>query len=194
MADTGRLAHRQIRVSELEAIMAIYEYLVNGTSVEVKVEGDGDQLQVSIGDEKLAIETCQLSDHLISLTVDGRLQRVFVAQNQERTYIHIGGKVIILDDAAKEADRQRGGTGASSAAPSAITSPMPGNLIKVMVQEGDTVEEGQALVIVEAMKMENEIRSPSQGVVKRINFSVGDLVDAGVPIVEIETDNQGESE
>ena len=71
---------------------------------------------------------------------------------------------------------------------------MPGNLIKVMVKEGDAVEEGQALVIVEAMKMENEIRSPSNGIVKSVNFSVGDLVDAGVPIVELETDNQGEPE
>ncbi len=174
--------------------MAIYEYLVDGTSVEVKVEGDGDQLQVSIGDEKLVIETCQLSDHQISLKVDGELRRVFVVENQERTYVHIGGKVIILDNAAKEADRQRSGAGTSGAAPGAITSPMPGNLIKVMVQEGDTVEEGQALVIVEAMKMENEIRSPSDGVVKSVNFSVGDLVDAGVPIVELETDNQGEPE
>ena len=174
--------------------MAIYEYLVDGETVEVEINGDGDQLQASIGDEKLAIETCQLSDHLISLTVDGRLSRVFVAQDQERTYVHIGGKVIVLDNAAKETDRQRSGAGVSGAAPGAITSPMPGNLIKVMVQQGDTVEEGQALVIVEAMKMENEIRSPSQGVVRSINFSVGDLVDVRVPIVELETDDQGDPE
>ncbi len=174
--------------------MAIYEYLVDGDTVEVEISGDSDQLQVSIGDEKLVIETCQLSDHLFSLTVDGRSRRVFVAQYQERTYVHIGGKVIILEDAAKETNQQRSGAGASGPSTGAITSQMPGNLIKVMVQEGDTVEEGQALVIVEAMKMENEIRSPSHGVVKSVNFSVGDLVDAGVPIVELETDDQRESE
>ena len=174
--------------------MAIYEYLVNGEIVEVEIDGSKDQLQVSIGDEKLDIETCQLSDHLVSLMIDGELRRVFIAENQQRTYVHIGGKVVILDNAAGETDRQRSGAGASGAASGAITSPMPGNLIKVMVKEGDAVEEGQALVIVEAMKMENEIRSPSNGIVKSVNFSVGDLVDAGVPIVELETDNQGEPE
>lgn len=166
--------------------MAIYEYLVDGTSVEVKVEGDGDQLQVSIGDEKLVIETCQLSDHQISLKVDGELRRVFVVENQERTYVHIGGKVIILDNAAKEADRQRSGAGTSGAAPGAITSPMPGNLIKVMVQEGDTVEEGQALVIVEAMKMENEITSPLDGTVKEIKVAPQQAVEKGETLLTIE--------
>jgi biotin carboxyl carrier protein len=173
--------------------MAIYEYLVNGETVEVKIDGGKDQLQVSIGGESLALEACQLKDNLISMLADGKLRRVFVVANLKRTYVHIGGKVVILDDAVQESERQRSGAG-SGAAPGAITSPMPGNLIKVMVKEGDTVEEGQSLVIVEAMKMENEIRSPSQGVVKSVNFSVGDLVDAGVPIVELETDDQGDAE
>lgn len=174
--------------------MAIYEYLVDGETVEVKIDGGKDQLQVSIGGESLAVEACQLKDNLISILADGKLRRVFVTENQKRTYVHIGGKVVILDDAIQESDRQRSGAGGSGAAPGAITSPMPGNLIKVMVKEGDSVEEGQALVIVEAMKMENEIRSPSNGIVKSVNFSVGDLVDAGVPIVELETDNQGDAE
>ena len=174
--------------------MTVYDYIINGKTNTVAIDGKSDKFQVSVDDKSLEIEACQLSNHLISLIVDGKLHRVCVAEKDSQIIVHIGGKVIVLDDAGKVSSQQRSDAGASGAALGAITSPMPGNLIKVMVEVGDIVEEGQALVIVEAMKMENEIRSPADGVVKNVNFSVGDLVDPGVSIVELETGDVGESE
>jgi biotin carboxyl carrier protein len=63
---------------------------------------------------------------------------------------------------------------------------MPGKVIAILVAEGDTVEKGQGLVIVEAMKMENEVRCPIAGEVKEIKVKQGDTVEGGVPLVIVE--------
>jgi biotin carboxyl carrier protein len=63
---------------------------------------------------------------------------------------------------------------------------MPGKVIEVLVAEGDSVEKGQGLVIVEAMKMENEVRSPIAGEVKEIKVKPGDTVEGGAVLVIVE--------
>ena len=73
-----------------------------------------------------------------------------------------------------------------SAGQEVIDSPMPGNIWKVLVAEGDSVKEGQALIILEAMKMENELVSPKDGVVSKILTSEGTSVDTGDKLVIIE--------
>ncbi len=73
-----------------------------------------------------------------------------------------------------------------SAGQEVIDAPMPGNIWKVLVSEGDTVKEGQALIILEAMKMENELVSPKDGIVSKILTSEGTSVDTGDKLVIIE--------
>ena len=67
-----------------------------------------------------------------------------------------------------------------------ISVPMPGKIIAVLVSEGDAVEKGQGLVIVEAMKMENEVRSPATGTVRDIKVKPGDTVEGGAVLVVVE--------
>ncbi|HZD41581.1 MAG TPA: acetyl-CoA carboxylase biotin carboxyl carrier protein subunit, partial [Terriglobales bacterium] len=67
-----------------------------------------------------------------------------------------------------------------------ITVPMPGKVIAVLVAEGDRVERGQGIVIIEAMKMENEVRSPVTGRVKEISVKPGDPVDGGSVLAVVE--------
>ena len=63
---------------------------------------------------------------------------------------------------------------------------MPGKVIAVLVSEGDSIEKGQGLVIVEAMKMENEVRSPIAGEVKEIKVKTGDAVEGGAVLLIVE--------
>ena len=65
----------------------------------------------------------------------------------------------------------------------AVTAPMPGNILKVNVSVGDTVKEGQVLVVLEAMKMENEIRAPHDATIAQVVVSKGSTVDTGAPLV-----------
>ena len=67
-----------------------------------------------------------------------------------------------------------------------LDSPMPGTIVKVLVATGDSVKAGQALIILEAMKMENEICSPKDGVIGSISVSAGEVVDSGKVLLTIE--------
>ena len=67
-----------------------------------------------------------------------------------------------------------------------VSVPMPGKVVAVLVGEGDTVEKGQGLVIVEAMKMENEVRSPIAGEVKEIKVKPGDTMEGGAVLLIVE--------
>jgi biotin carboxyl carrier protein len=67
-----------------------------------------------------------------------------------------------------------------------VSVPMPGKVIAILVAEGDKIEKGHGLVIVEAMKMENEVHSPITGEVKEIKVKPGDTVDGGAVLVVVE--------
>jgi len=70
--------------------------------------------------------------------------------------------------------------------PQTIVAPMPGKVVKVLVKVGDEVKEGQGLVVVEAMKMENELASPKDGVVKEIHAKENASVESGAKLLVVE--------
>lgn len=67
-----------------------------------------------------------------------------------------------------------------------LTSPMPGKIFKVLKEAGSDVKKGEPILILEAMKMEHSIRSDKDGKVKKINYKVGELVQGGVTLAEVE--------
>lgn len=73
--------------------------------------------------------------------------------------------------------------GAPLAAGEVINSPLPGNILKILVKQGEQVKKGQNLLIIEAMKMENEIVAPRDATVAQIAVSVGAVVDTGAPLL-----------
>jgi acetyl-CoA/propionyl-CoA carboxylase biotin carboxyl carrier protein len=81
----------------------------------------------------------------------------------------------------KRGERKSGGAGG----PDLVESPLQGNMWKVLVKQGDTVDEGQLLCIIEAMKMENEITAPKAGVVEELHITEGEPISAGAPIAKI---------
>jgi len=127
------------------------------------------------------------------VTLNGKTYEVEVEQ----------GKAVLLDEyealapapAAAPAAPAAASAPAPAAAPVAapvnlaagetVEAPMPGNIIRVDVKQGDTVKAGQILVILEAMKMENEIVSPKDGTVAQVVTSKGSVVDTGAPLVVI---------
>jgi pyruvate carboxylase subunit B len=86
-----------------------------------------------------------------------------------------------LERLARAGQRQR-----ASAGPEAVRAPMPGKVVKVLVKPGETVAANQGLVVVEAMKMENELRSPRGGKVQSVHVAEGQAVEAQEPLVTLE--------
>ena len=135
------------------------------------------------GDKAYRVESISLLPHSVSFVVAGKIKTAYVTEAAGKKYIFVDGCYFVFEPEKSKTSRAAGavvGEGGNT-----ICSPMPGAVVKVLVSKGDKVEAGQTLAIVEAMKMENELKAPSGGVVKKINFSEGDQVDALQPIIEL---------
>ena len=110
-----------------------------------------------------------------SVRVDGQVFEVEVAQSGELTNIQGLSPALPRPQA----------TAASSATGQVLNSPLTGNIFKVLVKDGDAVNSGDVVIIMEAMKMETEIRAPQSGVVSNISTKEGDAVQTGQPLLVI---------
>ncbi|MDI6840552.1 MAG: biotin/lipoyl-binding protein [bacterium] len=153
-----------------------------GKSYKVNVDRQGHLYLVSIENNKpLTVELLGSTPNCFSFTTDGKMITTYITQEDGKTYVFVDGKSFVFElEKAKSTQRT---------VSTQIVSPMPGTLVKLLVAQGDKVEAGQTLAIVEAMKMENELKASVDGVVKRVNFAEGAQVDTLQPIVELEDGN-----
>ena len=108
--------------------------------------------------------------------------------------VHVNGvgvPLVVIDQpgrakAAHRRGRRRGGEAGAEAAPRAIVAPMPGRIVRVLVQPGEAVHARQGLVVIEAMKMENEIVAPRSGVVQKLTVKPEQPVESGELLAIIE--------
>jgi len=118
-------------------------------------------------------------------TVDGESVPVVLTVLDDEVWAHVAGRTIRFDrrPVTHHADA------AAMAGAGALASPMPGAVLEVRVAEGDRVEAGQVLLLVEAMKMEHPITAPGPGTVIAVHVADGDAVEAGAALVEYEPDD-----
>ena len=163
-----------------------HEYLFEGNTYTVKFEEGKDGFQVCVGDATYEINASPLSEGQLSLVIGGRSVLVHTARNERGRIICIGGVPYQLDYPSED----YGSGGASGGAgDGVIATPMPGKIVEVYVKEGDPVEKEQPLLVVESMKMQNDILSDVKGVVKKVHFKAGDQASFGDPLVEIDVEN-----
>ncbi len=121
------------------------------------------------------------------VVIDGKKKSACCVIKDNKAYVDIDG--VLLELAIPSEDGINGvGGGGIVGEKDKVYAPMPGKVVKLLVKEGDEVTKKQPLVIVEAMKMENQVNSPSDGKVKIINFADGDQVDTDTPIIELDID------
>jgi biotin carboxyl carrier protein len=89
-------------------------------------------------------------------------------------------------DERTSAIRELSKLSAKAAGPTPLTAPMPGLIVRINVKVGDRVGQGQGLVVMEAMKMENELRASAAGIVKHVHATVGSAVEKGMVLIEME--------
>ena len=150
----------------------------------VTIEKSGEGFKAIINGSHYEIKDYSTQLNSLSFVFDEKFYTVYYAQDRGKMYLAFDGDYFFFERAegvalrTKESAQQKGNS---------VNSPMPGLIVKISVAVGDYVKEGTTLAIVEAMKMQNELRAPRDGVVKKINFDEGDQVDALQVIVELET-------
>ena len=151
-------------------------------AVEVTPLGNG-RYRVMVDGAPIEVAASRLPDGRMSLeTPQGR----FIAEVTsigKRRFVRLGGLDFVLDLEPGGRVRTRGG-----AMDGGLESPMPGLVTRVMVSAGDAVEPGQALVAIEAMKMEHLIRAPRRGVVRAVRARAGEMVAGGTALIELVPD------
>jgi biotin carboxyl carrier protein len=162
------------------------ELLIDGEVRRISVEIRNADVIVREGGIVLEAEVRRVSANELRLRVGDRSVRVFLARDGERTFASVDGRQYFVSESRADAGRPGGGDDQAAGGSHRIKAPMPGKVTKVAVSEGEMVRKNQTLVIVEAMKMENEIKTSIDGVVAKIHVAAGDLVDAERPLVEIE--------
>ncbi|HUF28363.1 MAG TPA: biotin/lipoyl-containing protein [Gemmatimonadaceae bacterium] len=164
-----------------------YIVTINGRTMEVALDAGG----VRVAGQRVSAHLADVEGTPISLvTIDGVVHRVVVRRGDGRGQyaLWIDGhryEVEALDE-RMHAIRRLSAAGGAASGPSPLVAPMPGLIVRVNVQPGDAVQAGQGLVVIEAMKMENELRAPGAGTVRAVHARPGTAVEKGAPLVDFE--------
>lgn len=145
------------------------EAIVEDTIVplEVIVQGSG-RILLRTGTKIYKIDNIEVDERNVSFSINGTYFETTVKDEQELLLEKLGFKA-----------------GATASAGS-LNAPMPGKILELLISDGDSVEEGQPVLILEAMKMENELKSPSNGVVSKLHIQQGDNVEKNQILIDIE--------
>lgn len=160
----------------------------DGRTERVTVERDGALYRVSIGERRYEVEARALGAFVKSLLVDGASHETAVFRKAERRW-SVGwrgrsSEVEILDPLEHLAEQAHGEAGRQGR--QVVHAYMPGRVVSVAVAEGDAIETGAPLLVLEAMKMQNEIRAEHSGTVSKVHVAPGQAVEGGDPLVEVE--------
>jgi biotin carboxyl carrier protein len=153
-----------------------YLTTVNDKTFEVEISADG---RILVNGEERAVDFVSITESLYSALINQRSVEAVVEQHDSLYQVQFFGDVYeveVLDERDQRLMRAAGGVGVGQGELS-IKSPMPGLILAIRVQEGQAVEKGTPLFVLESMKMENEIKSPRAGTVGRIQVSKGDSVE-----------------
>jgi 3-methylcrotonyl-CoA carboxylase alpha subunit len=149
----------------------------------VEVERSGPaRLRVTAEDEESTVEVLHYGDGRIRALIDEEPVEAGVVANADDVLVTLRGETHALHKPSPPAVDEAG-PGADAAAN--LTAPMPGTVVKVLVKEGQEVEEGQLLLVLEAMKMEQPVSAPHAGTVRSLPFEEGSLVPGGAVLVEV---------
>jgi biotin carboxyl carrier protein len=156
-------------------------------TLDVEVEERADRFLVTIDGERLEVDARLPRPGAYSLLIDGVSHFVEVREENGQILVQVGGESYRLGVEEEFRARLRGRVGATSRRGEHIVrAPMPGRVVSVLVGPGDRVEAGAGLIIIEAMKMENELRAVATGEVKEIRVADGDAVSTGQVLLVIE--------
>lgn len=156
-----------------------FKLKIGGRVREINIDSAGSRPAFSLDGQDIAADVVAVEPNVFSVLIDGEAFEVCVEQNAQGARVIVDGheNTVELDDPRQW---RRGARGVSDTeGRQNVFAPMPGKVVRLLVQPGTMVQRGQGLLVVEAMKMQNEIKSPKEGKVERISVREGQPVNAG---------------
>ncbi|HXJ05743.1 MAG TPA: biotin/lipoyl-containing protein [Candidatus Acidoferrum sp.] len=153
----------------------------------VELVRDADRWKISLDGRVVDADVVEIDRNTLSVLLEGESYDVRFAQSPEgvlNIQADLQEFTAEVDDPRAWRGRQHGAL--ETEGRQQVVAPMPGKVIRLLVQAGEKVEAGQGLLVVEAMKMQNEIRSPKNGIVERLQVKEGQPVNAGEVLAWVE--------
>lgn len=169
-----------------------YMALLNGKEREIditQVDKDSQRFRVIVDGTAHEVDACPCNRDWLSLLVDNRSYDISYSLNKDNVELSFWNQyfnIEVLDERKLRMRQVR--SGLDHAGPEIIKTSMPGKVVKILVSQGERVEPGTGIIIIEAMKMENEIKCRNSGVVQAINVEPHQTVESDAVLVEINPD------
>ena len=164
-----------------------YITTVNNKRFEIDIDSDGNI--VLDGDPRLVDFRAMEGNSVFSLIIDNISYEAVVEERDGKYHVLIRGdqyEVMVQDERAlRLAEAAGGGLMGASSGEVVIRSPMPGGIVAVPVKEGQDVKKGQTVVVLESMKMENELKAPRDGTIAHVHVAPGDSVEQNKALITI---------
>ena len=158
-----------------------YRYQSRGAIEEVSMERQGDHFQATVGGVSYTVQVLSNEPGELSLLFDGKPVRLYWAAAGDKKWISLDGCTYLLEKPVSGRSRRRG----DASLEGSVLAPMPAQVRAVQVVQGEVVERGQALLLLEAMKMEIRISAPRSGKVARVLVEAGQTVQRDQALIEI---------
>jgi biotin carboxyl carrier protein len=167
----------------------IYQVNVDGREYSVELKRSAQNVNVwacKVNGKQLELDAVRVADGVLSILIEGRTYEIRRDLSASGAHLYLNGKAFQYEVRDPRALRGRRSAGDYAEGPKRITAPMPGKVVRVVAAAGTHVEVGQGVIVIEAMKMQNELKSPKKGTVRKIIASEGAAVNAGDTLVIIE--------
>jgi biotin carboxyl carrier protein len=164
----------------------IYEVTIAEKTYRVELVRTGQQWTCKLDGREFLLDVVSLQAGELSLLLDGKSYEVKQENAGPEAAVVVGQERFAVAVRDPRSFRSRRRAGGDERGPRKITAPMPGKVVRLLAEVGAHVEAGQSVIVIEAMKMQNELKAPKTGVVKKINVAEGAAVEAGQSLAEVE--------
>lgn len=152
----------------------------------ISIEKKSDTVELNLNGEKQEFAINQINKNTFTIKINGRNINAYLAEDTQFYYVWIDGKSYTFEKINEEEKDFDISNGSSTSNKQIVKPPMPGNIVKVVVEKDQKVSEGDPLIIIEAMKMETTLYASIDGIVKEINVKAGEQVDADKILLTVE--------
>ena len=163
----------------------IFDVTVNGRDYRVELDQrEGGAWIGRVNGEEIAVNSAHTASGVLSLLIGG--QSYQVVANSAQQQVAIGGARYAVEVRDPRSWKTRRARARADEGPRKLVAPMPGKVVRVIAQPGTQVEQGSGVIVIEAMKMQNELKSPKKGTVAKVLVTEGAAVNPGDVLAVIE--------
>ena len=163
----------------------LFDATIDGRTVRVEVRGEDGRYAVTVDGRTLDVDHQETGAHFASLIIGGKSYEAGLERRPDGYNVVLAEDVLYVE--LRGASRgQPAAARKAETGPARILAPMPGRLVRVLVEPGQQVSAGDGLVVVEAMKMENELRAPRAGRIAQVPVREGQAVETAALLVVVE--------